>query len=294
MINRDLFYSNFQVNYFDYKQGSLSYLLENYSKVGLDKSIIEYKENDYVIAIRSDIRQTYFQAIETVFEIFFALLPDKNGKITDRIIERITLSDLPYSKIQNIAQNDNSLDFLDKELVYSDNVSISFGEFVFYYGLNKLENIRCDFPSSIEAIKLALLILAREFSDRKEYNSYKHGLRILPALQKFAVCDVDTMQEQLSWDLNGSMTFYSYDKKNKETTYTTKIFDSERDIRMTSICSYLIWNMIKFRDVAFNKDKKGKDYRFAVPFFSKGQIEDAIKTNVKIQDIKFSIKPEIN
>ena len=98
MISRDLFFSHFQINYFDYKQCSLRYLLENYSKVGLDKSIFEYQDKDYITAIRSDIRQTYFQAIETVFEVFFALLPDQSGKISDRIIERITLSDLPYSK----------------------------------------------------------------------------------------------------------------------------------------------------------------------------------------------------
>lgn len=294
MISRDLFFSHFQINYFDYKQGSLRYLLENYSKVGLDKSIFEYQEKDYITAIRSDIRQTYFQAIETVFEVFFALLPDKSGKISDRIIERITLSDLPYSKIGNIAQDENSLDFLDNELVYPNNPTISVGEFVFYYGLYKMEDIKNDIPKSIEAIKLALRILANEFSDRKEYNSYKHGLRILPALQKFAVCDPDTMQEQFSWNLDSSMTFYSYDKKTKETTYTTKTFDSERDLRMTSICSFLLWNMIKFRDVAFNKDKKDKDYKFAIPIFGKDQIEEAIKTDVKIQDLKFSIRPENN
>ena len=157
-----------------------------------------------------------------------------------------------------------------------------------------MEDIRNDFPKSIEAIKLALRILATEFSDRKEYNSYKHGLRILPALQKLAVCDPDTMQEQFSWNLDSSMTFYSYDKKTKETTYTTKTFDSERDLRMTSICSFLLWNMIKFRDVAFNKDKKDKDYKFTIPIFGKDQIEEAIKTDVKIQDLKFSIRPENN
>src|SRR5690554_6336100 len=119
MINRNLFFSSFQLNYFDYKQLSLKYLLENYSIIGLDKCIIEYKESDHITAIRSDIRQTCFQAIETVFEVLFALLPDKNGHINDnRIIERITTSELPYSKIRDIAQNENALNDLDKQLVH--------------------------------------------------------------------------------------------------------------------------------------------------------------------------------
>lgn len=294
MISRNLFFSNFQINYFDYKQGSLRYLLENYSKVGLDKTIFEYKDKDYITAIRSDIRQTYFQAVETVFEVFFALLPDKKGKISNRIIEKITISPLPYSKIRDIAKEENSLDFLDSELRFPNNEPISLGEYIFYYGLYRMEDIRKDFPKSLEAIKYALWILANEFSDRKEYNSYKHGLRILPALQKFAICEVDTMKEQLSWDLDGSMTFYSYDKKTEEVSYTTKTFDSERDIRMTSICSFLLWNMIKFRDVTFNKEKKETDYKFAIPIFGKDQIDEATKTDVKIQDFKYSIKPEKN
>jgi hypothetical protein len=265
-------------------------LLENFSKVELDQRIVEYKESDYLTAIRSDIRQTYFQAIETVFEVFFALLPDKDGNISDKIIEKITLSDLPYSKIMEIAQDKDSLNFLDNELIYPDKTRITLGEFIFYFGLYQLENLREKFSESVKAIKSALQILATEFSDRKEYNSYKHGLRILPAIQKLSVCDVETQKEQISWDLKGSMTFYSYDKKTKETSYTTKPFDSDRDIRMTSICSFLIWNMIKFRDVAFNKESKEKDYKFAIPIFSKDGIEKAVKTNVEIQTIKYSIK----
>lgn len=294
MISRNLFFSNFQINYFDYKQGSLRFLLDNYSKVGLDKSILEYKDKDYITAIKSDIRQTYFQAIETVFEVFFALLPDKKRKFTNRVIEKITLSELPYLKIKDIAQNQNSLDFLDSELRFPGNEVLTLGEYVFYYGLNKREDLRTDFLKSLEAIKYALWILANEFSDRKEYNSYKHGLRIFPALQKFAICETGTMKEQLSFDLDGSMTFFSFDNKTKEVTYTTKLFDSERDIRMTSICSALIWNMIKFRDVVFNKEKKDKDYQFAILIFEKEQIAEATKTDVSIQNFKYSIKPENN
>lgn len=290
MISKNLFYSQFQINYFDYKQGSLKFLLENYQKVGLDKSIIEYDEKDYLTAIRSDIRQTYFQAIETVFELFFALLPDKNGKVTYQTIEKITLSELPYSKISEIAKNKEVLNYLDDEFIYPDHTKSTLGEFIFYFGLHK-SNFKIDFPESLEAIKHGLWILANEFSDRREYNSYKHGLRILPALQTLSVCDVDTLEEQITFDLKDSMTFYSYDKKTKETTYTTKVFDSQKDLRMTRVCSNLIWNMIKFRDVSFNGKLKENDCKFAILFFGKEEINEANKTDVKLQDLKFSIKP---
>ena len=295
MINSNLFFGNFQRNYFDYKQNSLKFLLDNYSKIGLEEIILEYKDKDYITAIRSDIRQTFFQAIETVFEIFFALLPDKNGIIiSDKIIERITLSDLPYTNIRRIAENIDSLDILNGDIELPNGKKISIGEYVFYFGVSQNVRNKNNILESIGAIKYALNILAKEFSDRTEYNSYKHGLRILPALQKLSVCDVETMEKEISWDLDGSMTFYSYDKKTNESIYTTKTFDSDKDVRMTSLCSSLIWNMIKLRDIAYNWEKKYNDSKFEIPFYSKESIDDAIKTNVKIQYLKYSIKNENN
>jgi hypothetical protein len=291
MINSNLFFSQFQVNYFDYKQSSLEYLLSNFPKVGVENQILDYKEKDYINAIRCDIRQTFFQAIETVFEVFFALMPDKKGRINQRIIERITLSDLPYNKINKLIEYEDSLDFLDLEMEYSNKIPVKLGEFIFYFGLHDQEKFKNDIKESLESIKYALRILAGEFSDRREYNSYKHGLRIIPALQTLSFLNADTMEQTKNWDLNDSMTFYSYDKKTQETSYITKVFDSDRDIRLTTICSNLLWLMIKLRDASFNKSDKEKDREVAILFFSKDKIIEAAKTDVKIQNISISQSP---
>lgn len=63
MIDKNLFFKQYQINYFDYKQKSLEYLLKNYSQIGLKDQILGYDDKEYITAIRSDIRQTYFQAI---------------------------------------------------------------------------------------------------------------------------------------------------------------------------------------------------------------------------------------
>lgn len=291
MIDTNLFFSQFQVNYFDYKINSLKYLLDNHSKLGFDKEIFGYTEKSYVNAIRSDIRQTYFQAIETVFEIFFALLPDRNGKIHDKIIERITLSDLPYSDIRKISKSENSLDFLDNEIIYPDKTTLTLGEFIFYFGLHNEIKFKESIEQSLDAIKYALRILAKEFTDRREYNSYKHGLRIIPALQKLDILDAETMKKAISFELKDTMTFYSYDKKTNETSFITKKFDTERDLQMISVCSNLLWTMITLRDAAYNKAKKDKDSKIAILFFGKEEIDKAKKINVDIQDLKFSERP---
>jgi len=112
-----LFYRNFQVNYYDYIQLSLKQLLDNSNENKLKNNIIEYNTKDYERAIKSSIRQTYFHAIETVFELVFALCPDKKNSINEvEIMRTITKSDLPYKRIQDIAKDKQNLDFLDLQL----------------------------------------------------------------------------------------------------------------------------------------------------------------------------------
>lgn len=288
MVDAKLFFSQYQVNYFDYKQCSLKYLLDNYSKVALKDEILDYNEEDYINTIRCDIRQTYFQAIEAMFELFFALIPDRDLKIHQKMLEILTISELPYQKIKDIAENKDLLDFLeDIGLLMSNNEVVKLGEFIFYYGFYNQKQYHESIKTSISAIKYALWILAKEFSDRSEYNSYKHGLRIIPAFRNIYICNSNTNKKVIDIDLKNSMTFYSFDKKNKETSYITKNFDTERDLRMTSLCTGFLWLMVKLRDVSYNKEEGSK---VALLFFNKKNINDAIKTNVKDQDIKYSVK----
>lgn len=127
MINSKTFYKQFQINYFDYKTSYLNNLLDNYKALGLDKKILEYSDDDFIRAIKIDLRQTVFQAIETVFEIFFGLVPNINGKPTDRLIQKITLSPLPYSKIEKISSEENFLDFLNNLMTYPNSSNSTLG-----------------------------------------------------------------------------------------------------------------------------------------------------------------------
>jgi hypothetical protein len=91
MIDPKIFYSTFLVNYFDYKTTYLKFALKNYKQFHLENIILQYSDKDLHLTIKSDIRQTLFQAIETVFEILFALAPDSDGFTADKDILR-TLS----------------------------------------------------------------------------------------------------------------------------------------------------------------------------------------------------------
>lgn len=290
MINSKLFYQKFQVNYFDYKVGSLNLLLDNPKISELENKIAGYSEMDYKNAIKSDIRQTTYQAIETVFEVLFALVPNQNEKYEDNLMERITLSSLPYDKIRKIGSSKNALNFLDTEIKYKDNSTSTIGEYIFYLSINKRDEMKKQIHSSIKNIKVGLQIIAKEFSDRKEYNSYKHGLRIIPALKTFTIFENESKEKILDWDLENTMTYFEFDKKTEEMKYVTKGFDTKRDTRIISFCSVLLWNMIKIRDYILNQNNY-KDEKLSVFFTSEETINELNERSAKIGHLTYSKKP---
>lgn len=289
MIDPKIFYSTFQINYFDYKQTYLTHALNNFKEFHQENRILKYSEKDFLLTIKSDIRQTLFQAIETVFEILFALTPDKNGYILDKDILRIlSKSNFPYNRISKIAENAKELDFFGKEILLSNGETALIGEYIFYFGLYSFKKNQDKIKDSIEAIKTALHILAVEFSDRKEYNCYKHGLRIIPAMTAFKLMKSQTKEKIVTWDLSDSMTYYLENDKLNKLEFVTKVFDTERDIKLTRLCSDLLWNIIKIRDVAFNKLIKKEGESLDILFFDKDLVKTANKMNVPIQNLRFT------
>ena len=281
-----IFYKSFQVNYYDYKQLSLKYILENTDKLNLDKVVLDYNKKDFERAIKSSIRQTYFHAIETLFELIFALCPNQDGLINEvEIIRTISISRFPYKRIEGIAKDEKNLEFLDQE-IHAGDKKFTLGHFIFFIGITKKEMVK-ELNDNLEVIKHGLKILAKDFSDRREYNSYKHGLRIMPALKSFTLASPTNKDLKLTWDLEDSMTFYT-ENKSGELEFITKTFDSDRDINMTSFCSNLIWNIITLRRARFFKDKQ----EIPILLFDKDSIDKAQKQNVKIQDLKYKLAPK--
>jgi len=294
-----IFYDTYLGNYHGTKATYLKHILDNIDKFEIEffkKELKDDKKNEFRRTVKSDLRQTYFHAIESFFEIFFALNP-KDKKVLDdeNILFNLTNSNWKdnYKKIKEIAENDKALDFLDEEIKALDK-QVTIGNYIFYLGLfshDKYPDLKKSIDESIDAIKYGVSIIAKEFTNRDEYNAYKHGLRIIPAISKFMLADAETMEIKFTWDLTDSMSFYTPTKNPDELTVVTKLFDCERDYQMTLFCSNLINHMMFYRKVSFNKNKekqKGKENekeQIAVTFFGKEPIEKCNKVNVEIQDL---------
>lgn len=285
------FYSTFQVNFYDYKQLSLKYILENTSQVGLTEKILEYKNEDFIRAIKSEIRQTYLHAIETTFELIFALDPDKNGQLDEKeIVVKLSRAKFPYDRINSIAENPKeALSFLDRQVKLTNDKLVSVGHFIFFRGLYN-EDLQPKISLFLENIKIGLETMAKDFKDRREYNNYKHGLRPVHALREFGIINPETKSSLLKWDLKDSMTFFHEDKKSGEVSFITKVFDTERDLKMTTLCSDLIWNIISLRKYAFESKWKKMEEIYYIQFYK----EDVLirsRSNVSIDNLQYTIEP---
>jgi hypothetical protein len=289
MLDHKMFYNKFQINYFDYKLAYLVFAEEHFRDWHQEDKILNYSEKDFILAVKSDIRQTLFQAIETLFEIIFALFPQKNAKLPDmEILRTLSKGAFPYDKINKIAEDQIELDFLKKEIILSNKEKVTLGEYIFYYNIAATGDYIDKIRVSLEAIRKGLHILAIEFSDRKEYNCYKHGLRLVPAVNFFEIKRVDTQETIKKFDLTDSLTYYSEDTKIGKTEYVTKVFETERDKRLITLCSGLLWNIIKIRDVIFNKLPKHQNGALSILFFDDDIISKATRISINLNDLRLS------
>jgi len=281
IITPELFYKNYQVNYFDYKQLTLKAALESPEEETMRGQVLGYDKSDYKRTLKSSIRQVYFHSIETLMELVFALMPNKEGIIEDdKIYFNLLNSKHAYKKLEKHVEN--NFEVLDKKVFVGDK-EITLGHYIFYHGfyvIEKKENIE----ESLEAIKIGLTSLAKDFIDRDEYNSYKHGLRVLPTLMKFKLAREDDLSTLKEWDLSDSMSYYKRTKNTNEIKISTKVFDTKRDIEMTSVCSNLIWNIITLRRYRFCQQKE----EFKILFFGEEEIKKSRKHNINIQDLNFN------
>lgn len=294
----DIFFQSFQKDFHRIKAIYLIRMLEENEKfetIFYEETLDEDEKFNFKLALKSDLRQTYFHAIETFFELFFGLNPRGKKPNSDRdLIFTLTYSNFSetYKKIRDIAENENSLDFLDEEINFL-NHKVTIGQYLFYMGFvkdNMDANLRKRIDESIEAIKSCVRILAKDFTTREEYNAYKHGLRIMPTTTNLAFADAETGEVKFVWDLSDSMSFYTKMKDREELRMVTKLFDTERDYKMTILCSDFIHYMVFFRRVSMRlKGDEGKFDKVEVGFTSQEVVNEASKINVEVQNLIYTV-----
>ncbi|MCB0756997.1 MAG: hypothetical protein KDC01_00945 [Flavobacteriales bacterium] len=210
-------------------------------------------------AIALDMRSTYFHCVETLFNLIGvfkaeAEIHERHGKwlnafsaLTEYAPKQL------YNEIVEYGKDQASLAWL-AESAGRDQWSL--GRHIFFFALSppaeKIEDYLRQCDASVMAIQLALHLFAKDFDDRKEYDSYKHGLRVLDAMKTFYLLDPQT-RKMMVLDAGSSLTFPKKSKGAVEVK--TQNVDFVRDYRMCVLGARLIQMMINQRRIFYNKAK---------------------------------------
>lgn len=255
MYRPEQFLRSYLVDHHYYKVVTIKNIIDQYDE--LKESVLSdvglVEDDKYIDSLRAEIRATYYHAIETLFELIFALSPRKGIIDNSNIWYFLSTSSgfKNYKRIEEIAGGDT--EFLDTEVIAGkkengEHLEVPFGQYLFYFGITNPEVVDL-IPESLSAIKDALIILAKEFSDRDEYNALKHGMRIFPTVKDVHVKASKEDEWTKLVDMSGSMSYLMKEKDESLSVHVVPM-DTERDVRMTMLCSGLISNIIRTRRAA--------------------------------------------
>lgn len=288
MIQAKSFYEGFQINHYDIKQINNKKLLElpKDEIATVTNQLINGDPKEYFRTIKMDIRFTYLLAIETLFEIIFSLIPENDNQSNDhQILKFLTRKKDHYKELRNYANDSPSkLDKLNRKALLRNGEESDLWSYMFFLGLGGNE-FSHSINSSIDTIKNALKLFAKDLSDRDEINGYKHGLRGIRHLVSFQLGPKEVPNKTyMNFATEDALSFYSFDKETNEHVIKSMEFDHERDIKMTHLASNILYNIIEPRKYLYG-DRLGEAIYFK--FFSKEELQEASKVNIKLKNLTF-------
>jgi hypothetical protein len=271
-----LFYNGYFHEYFKIRMLTLRHFLQHEEEyINFLSNNNDLEREKIINSLKLEIRGTYFHAIETLFELIFAV----EGNNDENIWHRLASADFRknYERIKTFA-TDNVSSF--NVNIQMDGVEIPFCYQLFYSGMefNSDQNT----STNMKFIENFILAVAKDFSERDDYNAYKHGLRLFPTFVGFQ-----------AWNQYAAMNLdfsNSYAIMKKEDPYKTHIipFDPQRDLRMIGICSQLISNIILSRRARFNGEDQASLY-----YFYNEDFDNITRSNVTVGKTTFSISPVV-
>jgi hypothetical protein len=285
----ELFYKYCLVDYWEYKINALANAITKYEKLKSDllEGVDEINDRDCITAFKLDMHFTYFQIVECLFNMIFALLKKKidNRKLWLYLsyFARPEISREAYKAIDRIAKGDTKL--FDGLVVAGPHLNMPFVQYVFFFG-GSFDVDEASMKKNLEKIKEALVLFAQDFVEREEYNAYKHSFRIFPAgPQKLEGINRSDGKILVTLTMRDSIASIKMEKDGS-ITQITKAFDWERDCRMALLCHALIFNLISTRRRFYFKDEK-----LFVNFFKDVDLRETSKMNSSLLDFKLNIKP---
>ena len=226
--------------------------LEEFRKLVPD-DLPEVDQETMKRVLRAEVHFMYFQMVETLFELVFAA---QRGDPRD-LWRVLTLAPFRrnFERIRRWAEGKEAeIPLLGPVRVEQGNRTwvMPLVQYAFYF-LCGFEDDPARMKASLPNIVAMMRHFAKDFSDRDEYNAYKHAMRFTHG--SFRLNAGGAVSEELSEQTRGVDTIACIRKSNIEKaasdehclTVSFKPFDYERDCRCCQIIYSLIRNFVDSR-----------------------------------------------
>lgn len=263
------FYETYNPDYWLYKISLLKNCHDNFDSIKdtLNDDLSDVIDDDYKRMLRTEMHFLYFQMIETLFEIIFAVSKHDNRNLW----LALTFSDWQnnYNDIAKLSDTSYIFTRKNKIAVAGKEIEMPLLRWIFYFFYPSKMNDE-EWKNNLDKIKRLLLLFAKDFSDRSEYNAYKHSLRFYNS--SFAISIGETgSQNRLTVGASNDSIIYLEEEKKKGPDYKAtghvlqiiKLFDFERDYSCCIVIYEMIKNIINTRKHSLLTELNGKEFQFA-------------------------------
>lgn len=281
------FYKTYDPDYWLYKIGLLKNCHDNFDgiKKSLSNGLNEIVDEDYKRMIRTEMHFLYFQMVETLFEIIFAI-SKHDGR---NLWLELTISNWKenYKQVADLSEMSHLFTGTIRTEIADNEIEISLLRWILYF-VYPSKMTGDEWQNNLDKIKRLLLLFAKDFSDRGEYNAYKHSLRFFNSTFEMSIGLSGSQNMYILGKSGDSITYLEEQRSGKDgqlnpTGYilrTTKPFDFERDRNCCLIIYSMIKNIISTRKYSVLEELHGKEFEFST--FSEIDISNVafLKTGV--------------
>lgn len=263
------FFKNYPLDYWLYKILFLKNAHDSFEtlKSGLTKNMEGVVDDDCKRVLRTEMHFLYFQLVEALFEMIFAICAHDPRYLW----ATLSFSDWrqTYDKIKLVSEGRL------KEPDFKNNIQIGAGDkkmeistlrWIFYFGY-PISLTDEQWGKNLNNIERMLRVFAEDFSDRGDYNAYKHSLRFYHSSFSFALGRTGASEARVMGSSPDCINFLEEEveadaagQKQIFINTTMKPFDFDRDYRCSIAISNLIQNIINTRKYSLLKEFVGKPF----------------------------------
>lgn len=262
------FYTNYFLDYWEIKYKLLKNRTENYNdfKEALTnikniETIKNYKKK-FLTFLKFEVHSLKFQVIETLFSFIFALEKGDDSDLWFNLTFSQNSSERSfavYDKISGFKRLWNLEEYLRTKIKLEKEL-IPYWKYVFFFDRDLSE---CGAETKIIEKNIITLLhqMAQTFSDREDYNAYKHALRCFSSSLSLSIKSENVKEFiPMSFAKDG-MTFLTKSKNKDDIVInsTFKAFSLKEDFYYIYEAIKLLKNIITVRKPHFSEEEGGDE-----------------------------------